>query len=95
MMRFHGAINIDSKKIKRTFKMMGRLILNLLRVLRRIRVSFDEIFQKPVFPTHPYMLPYCKKFFLDIKVGNLKLVKDRLEADRMYIFQVDSVRHFR
>lgn len=73
---------------------MARLVLNLMRVLRRIRVDFDEIFEKPIFPTHPYMLPESKKLFLQVKVGNLKVVKQMLEIDRLLIFQIDSVSRF-
>lgn len=70
---------------------MAKLVINFLRVLKKIRVRFSDLGKWPVFPTEAYMIPGSKEFFMYIKVGNYKAVKQILQQNRFFIFQIDSV----
>ena len=86
--------DIDFKKqpqLKKNMKMMAKLVINFLRVLKKIRVRFSDLGKWPVFPTEAYMIPGSKEFFMYIKVGNYKAVKQILQQNRFFIFQIDSV----
>jgi len=89
--------DLESKKNnleKRTFKMMVKLVINFLRVLKKIRVRLPDLLKWPVFPTEPYQIKGTKRFFMYVKVGNVNSVRNLLHKNRYYIFQIDSVSSF-
>lgn len=89
--RFYDLEHKKNLQDKRTMKMMARLVINFLRVLKKIKVKLSDLLKWPVFPTEPYAIEGCKKFFMYVKVGNVDKVKSMLLRNRYYIFQIDSV----
>jgi hypothetical protein len=71
--------------------MMAQLVINFLRVLKKIKVSLTDLMKWPVFPKEPYMIPGSKQFFMLVKVGDVGRVKSALMKNRYLVFQVDSV----
>lgn len=84
--RFYDLEHKKNLQDKRTMKMMARLVINFLRVLKKIKVKLSDLLKWPVFPTEPYAIEGCKKFFMYVKVGNVDKVKSMLLRNRYYIF---------
>jgi hypothetical protein len=90
--RFYDKEAKKKSQEKRTMKMMVKLVINFLRVLKKIKVSLPDLLKWPVFPTEAYAIEGCKNFFMYVKTGNLNRVRQILSKNRYFVFQIDSVR---
>jgi hypothetical protein len=75
-------------RIMANFRKLSPLIIIFLLKLKDLNLTVEMLARNPVIPKKPYQLIDSKKFFVAVRMDDHYLIKEMLERNRYYVYQM-------
>jgi hypothetical protein len=81
-------------RVMAKFRKLSPLIIIFLLKLKDLNLTVQMLAMNPVVPKKPYQLIDSKKFFVAVRMDDHYLIKEMLERNRYYVYQMGNFYFF-